>query len=246
MLDFKSPIPLYYQLKSYLQNQIVTGAWKPGEQIPSEAELCAQFQVSRTTVRQAINELVIQGKLKRTRGRGTFVTQYNIEKPLFSLTGFSQDMKQRGLKPISKVLQFETIPSTGYIAEYLRLKQYEPVIMIKRLRLADHQTMSLETSYLPFNRFSPLLTEDLGKNSLYEILANKFDTFPARSTSFIEAIACPQTESEMLEVKPGFPILYIVGTNFDQNNQPFEHAESYYRGDRFTFNFEIFNQSNKR
>lgn len=246
MLDTNSPIPLYYQLKSFILNQIVTGVWKAGEQIPSEAELCEQFQVSRTTIRQAINELVIQGKLKRTQGRGTFVTQYNIEKPLFFLTGFSQDMKQRGLKPHSRMLKFETIPPSGYIAQILNLKENEPAIMIKRLRLADDQIMAIDISYLPFNRFFALLHENLEKNSLYDILARKFETLPVRSVRSIEAIACPPPEGELLDVKPGFPILFIVGTNYDQNDRPFEHAESFYRGDRFTFNVEILNQSNKQ
>jgi GntR family transcriptional regulator len=246
MLDFNSPIPLYYQLKSFIQNQISTGTWKPGEQIPSEAELCGQFQISRTTIRQAINELVTQGKLKRTQGRGTFVTQYNIEKPLFFLTGFSEDMKRRGLEPMSKVLKFETIPPTGHIAQVLNLKENEPVILIKRLRLADDQLMAIDTSFLPFNRFFALLHEDLEKNSLYDLLARKFETVPIRSIRSIEAISCPLAEGELLDVKPGFPILFLVGTNFDQNDLPFEHAESYYRGDRFTFNVEILNQSNKQ
>jgi GntR family transcriptional regulator len=246
MLDFNSPIPLYYQLKSFIQNQISSGTWKPGEQIPSEAELCDQFQVSRTTIRQAINELVTQGKLKRTQGRGTFVTQYNIEKPLFFLTGFSQDMKQRGLKPVSRVLKLEAIPPSAYIAEVLHLKENEPVIMVKRLRLADDQLMAIDVCYLPFNRYFALLHEDLEENSMYDILARKFETVPVRSVRSIEAISCPPPEGELLQVKPGFPVLYIVGTNFDQNDLPFEHAESFYRGDRFTFNVEILNQSNRQ
>ena len=243
MLDFNSPIPLYYQLKTFIQNQITTGAWKPGEQIPSEAELCQQFKVSRTTIRQAINELVVQGKLKRTQGLGTYVTQYNIEKPLFFLTGFSQDMKLRGLQPNSKVLKFETIPPSAYISQVLHLKDNEPVIYVRRIRLADDQLMAIDNCYLPFNRYFDLLHENLEKDSLYDLLIKKFDTVPMRSVRSIEAIGCPSLESELLDVTPGFPILYIVGTNFDQNDQPFEHAESYYRGDRFTFNVEIHNQS---
>jgi GntR family transcriptional regulator len=245
MLDNSSPIPLYYQLKSFIQNQITTGAWKAGEQIPSEAELCQEFQISRTTIRQAIGELVNQGKLKRTQGRGTFVTQYNIEKPLQYLTGFSQDMKLRGLKPNSKVLKFETIPPSVQITQILRLKANEPVILVKRLRRADDQLMAIDRSYLPFNRYFDLLHENLEKDSLYDLLANKFDTVPQRSIRSIESVGCPPPEAVLLEVNVGSPILYIVSTIFDQNDQPFEHAESFYRGDRYIFNVEILNQSDK-
>jgi len=242
MLDNNSPIPLYYQLKSFIENQISSGSWKPGEQIPSEAELCQEFQISRTTIRQAIGELVSQGKLKRTQGRGTFVTQYNIEKPLFFLIGFSQDMNLRGLKPSSRVLKFETIPPSAHITQFLRLKENEPAILVKRLRLADDQLMAIDNCYLPFNRYFAIMHENLENNSLYDLLAKKFDTVPLRSIRTIESVGCPPPEAELLDVKIGFPILYIVGTNYDQNNQPFEHSESYYRGDRFTFNVEILNQ----
>ncbi len=245
MLDNNSPIPLYYQLKSFIENQISSGSWKPGEQIPSEAELCQEFQVSRTTIRQAISELVSLGKLKRTQGRGTFVTKYNIEKPMFRLTGFSQDMKLRGLKPNSKVLKLETIPPSAHIIQYLHLKENEPVILLKRLRRADDQLMAIDNCYLPFNRYSALLHENLEKNSLYDLLAKKFDTVPLRSIRSLESIGCPSVEAELLDIEVGSPILYVVSTNFDQNDQPFEHAESYYRGDRFTFNVEILNQPNK-
>lgn len=244
MLDFNSPIPLYYQLKSFILNQIVTGIWKPGEQIPSETELCGQFQVSRTTIRQAINELVTQGKLKRTQGRGTFVTQFNITKPLF-ITSFTEDMKQRGLKAVSKMLKFETSPPTSYVSSILNLKENEPVILVKRQRFADDQIMAIDNSYLPFNRFFPLLHEDLEKNSLYDILSKKFETIPCRSFSSIEAIACSAEYGALLDVKPDFPILYIVGTNFDQNDIPFEYSECFYRGDRFAFNVEVFNHKEK-
>jgi len=242
MLDNNSPIPLYYQLKSFIENQISSGSWKPGEQIPSEAELCQEFQISRTTIRQAIGELVSQGKLKRTQGRGTFVTQYNIEKPLFFLIGFSQDMKLRGLKPSSRVLKFETIPPSAHITQILRLKENEPAILVKRLRLADDQLMAIDNCYLPFNRYFAIMHENLENNSLYDLLAKKFDTVPVRSIRTIESVGCPPPEAELLDVKIGFPILYIVGTNFDQNDQPFEYAETFYRGDRFTFNIEILNQ----
>jgi GntR family transcriptional regulator len=245
MLDNNSPIPLYYQLKSYIENQITYGTWKPGEQIPSEAELCQEFQISRTTIRQAIGELVSQGKLKRTQGRGTFITQYNPKKPISFLTGFSQDMKTRGLKPSSRVLKFETTPPSAHIAQILRLKENEPVIMMKRVRLANDQLMAINSSYLPFNRFFAILHEDLEENSLYDILEKKFKTVPLRSICSVESVGCPSPEAELLDVKVGFPVLHIVGDNFDQNDQPFEYSESFFRGDRFTFNVEILNQPDK-
>ena len=154
-------------------------------------------------------------------------------------------MNLRGLKPNSRVIKFETFPPSVHIIQVLQLKENEPAILVKRLRLADDQLMAIDNCYLPFNRYFALMHENLEKNSLYDLLAKKFNTLPMRSTRSIESIGCPPPESELLNVKTGFPILYIVSTNFDQNDQPFEHAESFYRGDRFTLNIEILNQPDK-
>jgi GntR family transcriptional regulator len=241
VLDTNSPVPLYFQLKSYIQNQISSGGWKPGEQIPSEAELCRKFQISRTTIRQAISELVTQGKLKRTQGRGTFVAQYNIEKSLFFLAGFSAEMKMRGLKPSSKVLKFDTIPPSDLIVQRLQLKENEPVIFLRRLRLADGQLIAIHNCYLPFNRFFSIIHEN-PEDSLISLLQNKFNTIAVRSIRTIESISCPAPEAKLLDIEVGFSILYDKGTIFDQNDQPFEYDECFYRGDRFSFNIEIINQ----
>jgi len=243
MLDNNSPIPLYYQLKSYIEDQINSGEWQPGKQIPSESELSELFKISRTTVRQAIGELVTQGKLVRTQGRGTFVTQFMfIDKPVFRLTGFSQEMHERGLKPSSTVLQLEAIPAPPHIIRRLLLKENEPAILLKRLRKANNEVMAIDICYLPHNRFIGLLDEDLEHSSLYEILPNKYKTIPTRSTRSLEAIACQQAEADLLNIRAGSPVLLMINTNYDQNERPFEYTESYYRGDRYVFNIEIFNQ----
>src|SRR6266511_3976202 len=102
-----SPVPLYYQLKSAIEHLLDSGQWRPDSQVPSERRLCEQFHISRITVRQALAELVREGRLIRSHGRGTFVAQAQLRKPVFPLVSFTQDVREHGMQPGAKVLLFE-------------------------------------------------------------------------------------------------------------------------------------------
>jgi GntR family transcriptional regulator len=239
MLDEHSPIPLYYQLKNLLEEQIDSGFFKPGEKIPSENELCNQYKISRTTVRQAIAVLVNSSKLVRTQGLGTFVSDLRITSKNYRLNGFSQDMKQQGLKPGTKVIELSPIIASTEISRYLQIKENEAVVFIKRLRYVDKKVLGLDTSFLPFSRFSGILNEDLEKNSLYDLLIHKYDTMPSRSTYQIKSIKCPREIAGLIEANPSDPVLQLTEIVYDQQDRVFECGTEYYRGDRYTFNIEI-------
>lgn len=239
MLDLSSPIPLYYQLEALIEEQIDTGKWKAGDRVPSEAELGEQFQISRTTVRQALGDLVNRGRLTRIQGKGTFVAQPRIQQGLTHLTGFSQDMQQRGQKPSARLLQFEVVSALPQVAKSLQIHPGELVILLKRLRLADDEPMALETSYISYPLCSSILKEDLSDTSLYQLLREKVKIFPHRARQQMEAVGCPSTEAKLLGVVKGSPALHIWRTTFDQYDRPFEWVESFYRGDRYVFSVEM-------
>src|SRR5574339_438055 len=115
MFNTNTFIPLYYQLKMHIESQIRSGIWQPGDQVPSESELGEKFRVSRTTVRQALGELVNQGMLTRVQGKGTFVTHPRIRQRLARLTGFTEDFQARRMKPGSRLLRQGTEPATARI-----------------------------------------------------------------------------------------------------------------------------------
>ncbi|KPL82288.1 hypothetical protein SE15_08765 [Thermanaerothrix daxensis] len=242
MLNANSPIPLYHQLKSYLQDQILQGLLKPGERIPTERELEKRFKISRTTVRQAIGDLINEGLLVRVHGKGTFVAQPRIQQHLGLLTSFTQDMEAQRRTPASRVLQFEMLPASPQVARALQLKIGEMVIVLKRVRLADGQPLALETAYLPAGPFRALLDLDMSQRSLYATLKAHFGVEPWRALQQIEAVACPAEEARHLQVSKGGPILHIYRTTFDQSNHPFEFVESYYRSDRYFFTVEIWSR----
>jgi len=239
MLDEHSPIPLYYQLRNVLEERIDNGTYKPGEKIPSENALCGEFGISRTTVRQAINDLVISNRLERTQGRGTFVTDPWLKKPLYKISGFTSDINDMGQKPFSKTLEKTIILPPTEVKEALHMKEKEVVIFLKRLRFIGELVVGLDDCYYPFNRFSGFMEEDFEKNSLYQLLMTKYGTIPTSSLFRIESILCPPDLCSHLDLTPADPIFFGTEAVSDQNGQVFEFTYQNYRSDRFTFHFEI-------
>jgi len=246
VLDAHSPIPLYYQLKNWLEEKIDAGDYHPGDQIPSENQLCDQHGISRTTTRQAINLLVSAGKLTRTQGRGTFVNKSRIEKPTFRLAGFNHDMHQIGIKPGSEILQFTPILPPPQVITKLQMKENEAAVFVEILRFADDKIVGIDRSYFAFKRFLKLLDEDLCNKSLYQVLRTKFNTHPTRHSYHIEACRCPREIADNLDIDPSGIVLHVVGTTYDQNDMPFEFSDEYYRADRFSFRAEIQVGDNER
>lgn len=242
MLDKQSPIPLYHQIKTLLEERIDSGEWPPGLRVPSERELCEQFGVSRITVRQAISQLVYEARLVRQQGLGTFVASPRIHQHLSLLTGFTEDMQRHGRRPSSRVLRFEQASASASVGRELGLETGEPVILLMRLRLIDGDPLAVETAFLPAHRCPGLLGEDLENQSLYSLLGRKFAIFPERALQRLEAVACPEAEARLLGVRKASPILHIYRTTFNGQDQPFEYTESYYRGDRYIFQAELSNQ----
>ncbi len=168
-LDSKSPIPLYYQLKSYIEEQIETGVWEAGTQIPSELELSEQFNISRTTIRQAIGDLVNERKLERIQGRGPFVSEISIEKQIERVSGFSQDMRMRGLVPTSDILNFEVVKANPAVAKALKINEGDDAILLKRLRKGNNKRIALEVVYMDYKKYKDFLSVNLANESLYEM-----------------------------------------------------------------------------
>lgn len=230
-----SPVPLYWQLKTSLETLIDSGEWPPDTQVPSERRLCQQFAISRITVRQALAELVREGRLVRSHGRGTFVADKHLRMPLASLSGFSEDMRRRGLRPGARVLVFELTSAPPHVARALRVAAGEHVVLLKRLMLANDRPMAVETVHLPARLCPHVLDERLDNTSLYDTLKRKYGIVPCRAAEQWQAIACLDTDARLLEIPLGSPVLCAERTTFGRQGQPFEHVESVFRGDRYIF-----------
>lgn len=230
----KVSLPRYREIARELQEQIESGVYQEHQAIPSEPELAKQYEVSRMTARQAINELVYDGVLYRIKGKGTFVNHQKYEKSIHGLTSFSEDMIQKGFKPSSLLINKTYIEASDLIAAKLQIKPRDPVIELKRVRLADDEPMALEFVYLPVSIIKEL-PDNIGEISLYDYIERELGLLIDYSIQEIEAICLEKEMSDYLKVNPGAPCLLICLQSYLKNGQIFEYVESYYRADRYKF-----------
>ena len=238
-IDKQSPIPLYYQIMSQLREKISEGEYTVDDALPPERELVETYQVSRMTIRQAISELVNEGILIRRKGIGTFVAPPKLEQPLNSLTSFTEDMAQRGMKAGSRIISFREISPDPTIRKTLGLSANEKVFECVRLRLADEEPMALETTTLSVAICPGLQREELENQSLYKVLTERWGVQLSYATQSLEPILAPPYEATLLHVAPGAPLLLIHRITYDQQGQAFEYVKSLYRGDRYKFVTEL-------
>ena len=239
MLDRTSSIPLHSQLKAAVERRIDSGQWAPEARVPSERELCEQFGVSRITVRQALHQLVVDRRLVRVHGRGTYVASTPVNMELLPLMGFSEDMAARSQKPGASVLRFETMVPSMAVSQALHLTMGEEVFVLERLRLANSRPMTLETAYLPEKLCRSIGGLGMEDASLYRTLGERCGIQPWRALQQWQAVACPPEAARLLGIRSGSPVLQIHRTTFDTEGRVFEYVESFVRGDRYVFQAEL-------
>lgn len=238
MINKSSPLPIYYQLEQGIKEMIEKGQLKPGEMIPSERELAETYDISRMTVRQAINNLVNDGYLVRKRGKGTFVAAMKIEQPLKGLTSFSEDMRARGMEPGTTVLAFNIVPASTSLAQLLDVREGADLYEIRRIRLADQLPMALETLYIPCT-LVPHLTREIANGSVYDFIEKELGLIIQSGVQVIEASVARKMEAELLQVKEGAPVLLMQRRSYLNDGRPLEVVKSVYRGDRYKLTIEM-------
>lgn len=239
-IDRSSPIPYYVQLKEVLRSPIEQGVWQPGDQIPGEPELCRLFDVSRTVVRQALNELSFEGLITRIKGKGTFVAEPKISESLVQkLTGFYQDMVDRGHRPVTKVLSQRVAPASAKVADRLGLEPGTFVIDIERLRFVQNEPIVLVTTYLPYALCPKLAQADLSNQSLYALLEEECGLVIARGRRVIEAVPASEYEAHHLQVAKGAPLILLDSVSYLADGTPIEYYRAFHRGDRSRFEVEL-------
>ncbi|MEI4789406.1 GntR family transcriptional regulator [Bacillus sp. FJAT-53060] len=231
-IDKQSPIPMYHQIMENLKKQIEDGTLSPDTLIPSEREYAERFGISRMTVRQALSNLVNEGYLYRQKGKGTFVSRKKFEQPLQGLTSFTEDMRQRGLKASSHLIDFKRIACPEHLRPALQLSNSDTVYELKRIRLANDEPMAIETSYIP-ETFAGDFTKAHLTGSLYEYIENNTGLAIAHAKQELEATVASKEEAHLLSISTGTPVLSIARTTYFQNDLPFEFVLSVYRGDRY-------------
>jgi len=224
--------PKYYQVKRHLLQLIDT--LEPGSLVPTERVLTVELATSRTTVRQALSELVGEGRLVRRQGSGTYVAEPKIAWPLH-MTSFTEQAAAAGYSASTQLLDAVRERATEDIAARLAIKPAAAVYCIERLRLVDGTPMAVETSYLSAARFPGLISHVRKASSLYQVLADVYDTAPVAAEETIETAAASPREAELLNTDTGSPMLVLGRHSFDAAGEPIEWVHSWYRGDRYVF-----------
>lgn len=224
-----------YSLRAQLR-ELVSLA-NVGERLPSERELSEQWGVARMTLRRAVDSLVAEGIVERRHGSGTYVTPQPFVR-LLGLTSFSQDMRDRGLAPSSKLLAYHSLPADSVLAAQLRIPVGDKVISFTRLRLASNAPMAVETVRLPA-RLVPDLTSDDLSGSLYELLSDRYGIITGAAKVSIEPILPERKIREMLTVADDQACLRIRMIDSDVRGRVIMIANCVYRGDRYQLTADI-------
>jgi GntR family transcriptional regulator len=238
-IDRRSPLPYYAQLKQLLIVRLETGM-EPGSRLPGEMTLCEEYGVSRTVVRQALDELEAEGRIVRRKGQGTFAAARKTDEALFqSLTGLYEDVQARGEVLRSEVLAFGLVPAPAEVAAALELTEGDQVIHLERVRYVGGEPWALTRTYLPADIAPGLLEEDFTEQSLYGVLEGRYGVELDHGRRLVEAVSAAPSVAEALGVRPRDPVLLLHSTAWDVTGRPVEFFVAYHRGDRSRFQVSL-------
>ena len=209
-----------------------------GQAIPSERQLSTDFGVSRLTVRAALDELVREGHLVRRRGAGTFVSEPKIAQEL-TLTSFTDDMKQHGLHAASRTLEFNVVSAGARLGRLLHVSPSESIVVARRLRLADNESMAIEDLHVRQALVPGLAGGELENGSFYELLQSRYGITIVGGVQTVEPTVTNEEESALLGVPLHSPAFQFERITRSSSGEAVEYVRSIYRGDRYRLVTEL-------
>jgi DNA-binding GntR family transcriptional regulator len=222
------------QVYRLIADQIASGALASGDRLPAERRLCDQLGVSRATVRRALADLVEDGLVGSSMGRGSFVATGPLVEPPNALLSFTELGSRRGLRPSARVLVREVRAATLEEAEQFGIAPGAEILELSRLRMLDGVPVAVDRSRVPIARAPALLDYDFGTASLYDALTAAGYP-PVRAAYTVEAVAATAAEGALLGIEAGTPVLVTDTTAYDLGDRPVERCRTAYRADRYRF-----------
>lgn len=229
----------YKQIKEDIKNQIVMGNLKGNDKILSESQLCEKFNVSRITVTRAINDLVSEGYLTRIQGKGTFVKDTRVKEGILRLSGFTERMKYKNLDLKTEVLEKKIVAIPQKMADYFNLDNDTQVIYLKRLRIVDGKPLCMSNSYLMPEFFYWTLLEDMEKESLFDLLENKYNFKLEEAEQTIEINYLSNEDAKYLKLAESDPCLKFSLYCYLDHSRPAQFEETYYVGNRYVYQVNL-------
>lgn len=235
-LDRDSPVPLYYQVATQLQEMIESGEMPVGRRLANEVELADRLGVSRPTMRRAIQYLVERGMLVRKRGVGTQIVHPKVRRPV-ELTSLYDDLAKNGQTPVTEVLELAVGPATVRMSELVGVPEATEITWFERLRLVGGEPLAVMHNAVPV-AVLPLEAAALQAHGLYELLRAAGHT-PRMATQVVGARAANAAEARVLGESRGAPLLTMSRTAWDERGEPVEYGSHVYRASRYSFELTL-------
>ncbi|MCB0195577.1 MAG: GntR family transcriptional regulator [Anaerolineae bacterium] len=232
--DHNGPVPIYEQIKGWIQEQIVSGTWPERHKLLAEADLAAELEVSRGTIRKAIAELTKEGLLIRSHGRGTFVAPGALEQPLADrLVTFSEDLISRGIPFKTEVLEQGILTAPRRIAQQLQVAPGSELFFLKRLRLVDNSPLIMLHNYVLYAACPGIEQLDFTHVRLFEALESHYGLQIEHGRRTFQAQSADAETAAALSLAEGDPVMHLEQQTYLSDNQPIEFSDLWLRGDQF-------------
>ena len=235
---FQSKSPLYYQLAEIIINDIKEKNLQENDRILTEREYCEKYNLSRSTVRQAIAYLEKKGYIYKVQGCGTFVSSRVMKQKLLKFYSFTEEAKKQGKTPSSKILSFKEKKADEKICKELNINKDDKVYELQRLRLADDEVVMYEKTYLLEKKMQGLSKNILLEKPLYDILQNRYNISFTKATERFSVLLADENIAEILTIPQGSPIIRLQRWTY-AGMEIIEYTVSLVRGDRFEFEVEL-------
>lgn len=231
MLNSDLPVTLQYQLKTELYEKINSGLWPEGFKIPSETELCDEFSISRTTVREVLNEMVQSGYIIRKQGKGSYVAKPSVEQTLTSNYSLSADLEQQGKTSEFILLSFQTVDAKSSSIDLFGLHPGEKLFEVIRIRTIDDQVFAWEKALVPEKLMKGATAKMIEQKGLYPTIKELSGLYPVEAEERIEAVICPESICRAMKLPENTPVMKVKRNTISQSGY-IEKCESYIYGQR--------------
>jgi GntR family transcriptional regulator len=234
-MELQDGIPLHKQISDWLREQIEEGSLKKNEKLPSENEMSDTFDVSRVTVRRALQTLENEQLIYRCQGLGSFVSDHRTHQSFAQLKDFNEELSGSGLQASSKVISLGQEKVSEEIASFLNIKENSIVVKLERVRLGNGQPIACDVTWLPVFYGQLIEGFDLEETTIFKILENEFEIPIEKGCYRLGATVADETRSSHLEVEEHTPLLLINRISYTIGDKPIYFQKRYYRNDKIVF-----------
>ncbi len=233
-----SPQPVYSQIIEAILGEIKSGVFRPGQQLPTQKELCEQYETSLMTMRKVLDELHRMQAIYSIPGKGIYVSPQPKETDYGTLVGFEEQMARLGLKPRTQTLEIRRMPAPTTIAEILRIHPGQMMVYVYRLRFADDRPVSLYKVYIPLYLVPDIIEKGLAEQSLFKMLREDYGYHLAGSRNTVSAVVPDDEAQRLLDISASTALLLREQVTFIDSGEVIEYSVNLSRGDMYCTRYD--------